>query len=50
MNANHIELQMEKLRVLKFLTESIDIESSELTADMLRNLKREIENILLNDF
>jgi hypothetical protein len=50
MRVKHIELQIEKLRVLQFLTESIDIESSELTAEMLVKLKEQIEELLRTDF
>jgi hypothetical protein len=50
MRANHIKLQIEKLRVLEFLTESINIESSELTAEMLLKLKEQIEELLRTDF
>jgi hypothetical protein len=50
MRVKHIELQIEKLRVLQFLTESIDIESSELTAEMLLKLKEQIEELLRTDF
>ena len=50
MNATHIKLQIEKLRVLEFLIEHIDIESSELTSEMLVKLKNEIDNLLVNDF
>ena len=50
MNATHIKLQIEKLRVLEFLIENIDIESSELTSEMLVKLKNEIDNLLVNDF
>ena len=50
MNATHIKLQIEKLRVLEFLIENIDIESSELTSEMLVKLKNEIDNLLANDF
>lgn len=50
MNATHIKLQIEKLRVLEFLIENIDIESTELTREMLIKLKNEIDIILENDF
>lgn len=50
MNATHIKLQIEKLRVLEFLIENIDIESTELTREMLIKLKNQIEIILENDF
>lgn len=50
MNATHIKLQLEKLRVLEFLIENIDIESTESTREMLVKLKNEIDIILANDF
>lgn len=50
MNATHIKLQLEKLRVLEFLIENIDIVSSESTREMLVKLKNEIDNLLANDF
>ena len=50
MNATHIKLQLEKLRVLEFLIENIDIVSSESTREMLVKLKNEIEILLENDF
>ena len=50
MNATHIKLQLEKLRVLEFLIENIDIVSSEPTREMLIKLKNEIDNLLANDF
>lgn len=51
MKANQIRLQIEKLRVVEFLFESIDVENEkELTFEMLIKLKGEIERLLENDF
>lgn len=51
MKANQIRLQIEKLRVIEFLLESIDVENEkEFTGEMLIKLKGEIERLLENDF
>jgi hypothetical protein len=50
MRVKHIELQIEKLRVIELLIKNIDIESSELTAEMLIKLKEQIEQLLERDF
>jgi hypothetical protein len=50
MRTNHIKLQIEKLRVLEFLMKDIETDNDETTAEMLRKLKSEIENVLLKDF
>lgn len=50
MRTDHIKLQIEKLRVLEFLMKGIETDNDETTAEMLRKLKSEIENVLLKDF
>lgn len=51
MKVKEIKLQIEKLRVIDFLIEHIDVDNEqELTREMLIKLKNEIEVLLLNDF
>lgn len=51
MKVKEIKLQIEKLRVIDFLIERIDVDNEqELTREMLIKLKNEIEVLLLNDF
>lgn len=50
MRTDHIKLQIEKLRVLEFLMNNIETDNDETTAEMLRKLKSEIDNVLLRDF
>lgn len=51
MKVKEIKLQIEKLRVIDFLIERIDVDNEkELTHEMLIKLKNEIEVLLLNDF
>jgi hypothetical protein len=50
MRTDHIKLQIEKLRVLEFLMKDIETDSDDTTAEMLRKLKSEIENLLFSDF
>ena len=46
----NIELQIEKLKVLQNLTESIVINDDKTTSQMLRDLIDKIEDILVKDF
>lgn len=51
MKVKEIKLKIEKLRVIDFLIERIDVDNEqELTHEMLIKLKNEIEVLLLNDF
>jgi hypothetical protein len=51
MKVKEIKLKIEKLRVIDFLIERVDVDNEqELTHEMLIKLKNEIEVLLLNDF
>ena len=48
---NAIELQQEKLEVIKYLLSRIDVEdSNQSTSAMLKDLKATVKNILITDF
>jgi len=45
-----IELETEKLQILKRLMLFVKKDNSTHTADMLRNLKKEIDELIITDF
>lgn len=50
MRTLHIDIQIEKLEVLKHLLNEIKIDNDDLTRDMLLKLKKNIDSLLISDF
>lgn len=50
MKTLQIEIQIEKLTVLKYLIDAVKIDNDDLTRDMLLKLKEHIDSLLESDF
>jgi hypothetical protein len=50
MRTQHLDLQLEKLEVLRDIVQEVKIDNDDLTRDMLLKLRSKIDSLLESDF
>jgi hypothetical protein len=50
MRTPHLDLQLEKLEVLRDIVQEVKIDNDDLTRDMLLKLRSKIDSLLESDF
>lgn len=50
MRTTHLDIQLEKLEVLRDIIQEVEIDNNDLTRDMLLKLRSKIDSLLESDF
>ena len=50
MKTTHLDIQLEKLQVLRDIIQEVEIDNNDLTRDMLLKLRSKIDSLLESDF
>lgn len=50
MRTTHLDIQLEKLEVLRDIVREVEIDNDDLTRDMLLKLRSKIDSLLESDF
>jgi len=50
MRTTHLDIQLEKLEVLRDIVREVEIDNNDLTRDMLLKLRSKIDSLLESDF
>lgn len=50
MRTTHLDVQLEKLEVLRDIVREVEIDNDDLTRDMLLKLRSKIDSLLESDF
>jgi hypothetical protein len=50
MKTPHLDLQLEKLQVLRDIVQEVKIDNNDLTRDMLLKIRQKIDDLLESDF
>lgn len=50
MRTTHLDIQLEKLEVLRDIVQEVEIDNNDLTRDMLLKLRSKIDSLLESDF